>query len=146
MNISDLKPCAVCALEGYPYDPKTCQTCPNAPVENVEKESKPMKRTWKDKLTSRKFWAAVIGVVISVMVLFGYNEDEMNKAVALVAACGTLAAYIVGEGMTDKAAASASSLEIALKALQDSYKPAIPIDNAVCLTGKGESNDGKREG
>ena len=105
-----------------------------------------MKRTWKDKLTSRKFWAAVIGVVISVMVLFGYNEDEMNKAVALVAACGTLAAYIVGEGMTDKAAASASSLEIALKALQDSYKPAIPIDNAVCLTGKGESNDGKREG
>lgn len=60
-----------------------------------------MKRTWKDKLTSRKFWAAVIGVVISVMVLFGYSEDETDKTVALVTACGTLVAYIVGEGMTD---------------------------------------------
>lgn len=108
MNISDLKPCEICAIEGYPYDEKTCQTCPHYHFANVskkvkQKESEPMKRTWKDKLTSRKFWAAVIGVVISVMVLFGYNEDEMDKTVALVTACGTLVAYIVGEGLTDSA-------------------------------------------
>ena len=104
-----------------------------------------MKRNWKDKLTSRKFWAAIVGVVISVMVLFGCNENKINKTVALVTACGTLVAYIIGEGMTDKAAASASSLEIALKGLQDSYKPAVP-NNAVCLTGKDDSNDCKCEG
>ena len=101
MNISDLKPCEICAIEGYPYDEKTCQTCPNAPVKNVEKESEPMKRTWKDKLTSRKFWAAVVGVVISVMVLFGATTEEQDKTTALITACGTLVAYIVGEGMTD---------------------------------------------
>ena len=98
-------------------------------------------RDWKTKLTSRKFWAAVAGVVISIMVMFNASEDDKSKAVALITACGTLAAYIVGEGITDKAAASASSLEIALKSLQESSKPAIPIDNAVYLTGKGDAND-----
>lgn len=58
-------------------------------------------RTWKDKLTSRKFWCAVIGVVLSVMVIFGYSEQEQTKITGLITACGTLIAYIVGEGMTD---------------------------------------------
>lgn len=62
-----------------------------------------MKRTWKDKLTSRKFWAAVIGVVISIMVMFGSSEEEQSKTTALITACGTLVAYIVGEGLTDAA-------------------------------------------
>lgn len=140
MNVSDLKPCDICAIEGYPYDEKTCQTCPHAPVE-VEKESEPMKRTWKDKLTSRKFWAAVAGVVISIMVMFNASEDDKNKTVALITACGTLVAYIVGEGLTDKAAASTSPLEIALKALQGSSNPSIPSVHI-----EGESNDSKREG
>lgn len=60
-------------------------------------------RTWKDKLTSRKFWAAVVGVVISVMVIFGYSDEEKTKITGLIMATGTLIAYIVGEGMTDKA-------------------------------------------
>ena len=98
MDIRNLKPCDICALEGYPYNEKTCQTCPNAPV---AKESEPMKRTWKTKLTSRKFWAAVCGVVISVMVMLGSSEEEQNKTVALITASGTLIAYIVGEGLTD---------------------------------------------
>ena len=62
-----------------------------------------MKRTWKDKLTSRKFWAAIIGVVISVMVIFGATSEEQDKTIALITTCGTLIAYIVGEGMTDSA-------------------------------------------
>lgn len=60
-----------------------------------------MKRTWRDKLTSRKFWAAVVGVVISIMVLFGYSEEEQTKTTALITATGTLIAFIVGEGITD---------------------------------------------
>lgn len=97
MNISDLQPCEICALEGYPYDEKTCQTCPNAPVVKKEKSM----RDWKTKLTSRKFWAAVIGVVISIMVMFGSSEEEQSKTTALITACGTLIAYIVGEGIAD---------------------------------------------
>lgn len=60
-------------------------------------------RDWKSKLTSRKFWMAVIGVVISIMVLFGYSDEEQTKVTALITACGTMVAYIVGEGMTDSA-------------------------------------------
>lgn len=60
-------------------------------------------RSWKDKLTSRKFWAAVVGVILSVMVIFGYSEEEKTKVTGLITACGTLIAYIVGEGLTDSA-------------------------------------------
>ena len=60
-------------------------------------------RTWKDKLTSRKFWAAVVGVVISVMVIFGYSDEEKTKITGLITACGTLIGYILSEGMVDKA-------------------------------------------
>lgn len=67
-------------------------------------------RNWKTKLISRKFWAAVVGVVISVMVLFGANNEEQTKVTGLITACGTLIAYIIGEGMTDKAGTGASYL------------------------------------
>lgn len=60
-------------------------------------------RDWKTKLTSRKFWAAVVGVVISVMVVFGYSDEEQTKITGLITACGTLVAYIVGEGVADAA-------------------------------------------
>ena len=60
-------------------------------------------RDWKTKLTSRKFWAAVIGVVISVMVIFGSSDEEQAKVTGLITACGTLVAYIVGEGVADAA-------------------------------------------
>ena len=58
-------------------------------------------RNWRDKLTSRKFWLALIGFVLSIMVLFGYSEEEQTKTTALITATGTLIAYIVGEGITD---------------------------------------------
>lgn len=66
-------------------------------------------RTWKDKLTSRKFWMAVVGVVLSIMVIFGYSDEEKTKITGLIMATGTLIAYIVGEGMTDKAHVNDSS-------------------------------------
>lgn len=57
---------------------------------------------WKRKLTSRKFWAAVIGVVISVMVLFGVDSGEQERITAVITSTATLIAYIIGEGMVDK--------------------------------------------
>ncbi len=68
-------------------------------------------RTWKDKLASRKFWCAVVGVVVSIMVLFGYSEEEQTKTTALITATGTLIAYIVGEGITDAAHTSQTGPE-----------------------------------
>lgn len=60
-------------------------------------------RNWKTKLTSRKFWAAVVGVVISVMVAFGADSETQDKTVGVITASATLIAYIIGEGLTDSA-------------------------------------------
>ena len=62
-----------------------------------------MKINWKQKLTSRKFWAAVIAVVTSYMVAFGFDEVTTQQVVAIISANSTLIAYIVGEGLVDAA-------------------------------------------
>jgi heme/copper-type cytochrome/quinol oxidase subunit 2 len=60
-----------------------------------------MKIDWKRKLSSRKFWAAVIGVVISVMVMFNAPEEEQTKVTGLITACSTLIIYILAESNVD---------------------------------------------
>lgn len=60
-----------------------------------------MKIDWKQKLTSRKFWAAVVGFATALMVLFGVDDLTIEKVVALLTAEGTLMAYIFAEGSVD---------------------------------------------
>lgn len=60
---------------------------------------------WARKLTSRKFWAAVIGFVTPVMTLARVPENTAVQVTAIIMAGGTLIAYIIGEGVTDAAAA-----------------------------------------
>ena len=59
-------------------------------------------RNWKDKLTSRKLWAAIAGFVLSIMVIYGADSQQQERVTGLITATGTLIAYIVGEGMVDK--------------------------------------------
>ncbi len=61
------------------------------------------KINWKQKLTSRKFWAALIGFATSMMVAFGVNDLTIEQVIAVITAASTLIAYIVGEGMVDAA-------------------------------------------
>ena len=63
-----------------------------------------MNINWKRKLSSRKFWAAVSGFVVSVMIAFGANADSQEKVVGIITATGTLSIYMLAEGSTDKAA------------------------------------------
>lgn len=58
---------------------------------------------WKTKLTSRKFWAAVIGFVTPVMAASGMTENQIAQVAAIIMAGGTLIAYIIGEGLVDAA-------------------------------------------
>ena len=59
---------------------------------------------WKKKLSSRKFWAAISGVVISVMVAFNADAGSQEKVAGVITATGTLAIYMLAESSTDKAA------------------------------------------
>ncbi len=58
---------------------------------------------WKRKLTSRKFWVAVIGFVTAVMVALHIDQMTAEQVAAIISAMGTLIAYIIGEGLTDAA-------------------------------------------
>lgn len=60
-----------------------------------------MKIDWKKKLTSRKFWAAVVGFVTPTLFAFGANESEVAQVAGIITACATLIAYIIGEGLVD---------------------------------------------
>ena len=62
-----------------------------------------MKINWVQKLTSRKFWAAIVAVITSVCVIFGVEDITTEQIAALVIAVGALIAYILGEGFVDAA-------------------------------------------
>lgn len=58
---------------------------------------------WAKKLTSRKFWAAVVGFVTPVMIAAGAADNQVTQVTAIIMGGATLIAYIIGEGMTDAA-------------------------------------------
>lgn len=60
-----------------------------------------MKINWKQKLTSRKFWAAVTGFVTAVLVAFKVDDLAIEQVIAIVSGLSVLVAYIVGEGLVD---------------------------------------------
>lgn len=59
------------------------------------------KINWGQKLTSRKFWAAVVGFVTALLLAFGVSNSETTQVGGVIMAGATLIAYIVGEGMVD---------------------------------------------
>lgn len=58
---------------------------------------------WARKLTSRKFWAAVVGFVTPLMIAGGAQENAITQVTAIIMGGATLIAYIIGEGLTDAA-------------------------------------------
>lgn len=60
-----------------------------------------MNINWKQKLTSRKFWAAVITFMTTVLLAFGVPQVTTEQVTAIIAATSTMVAYILGEGLVD---------------------------------------------
>lgn len=60
---------------------------------------------WKTKLTSRKFWAAVVNFITQLMIAFHATENEAAQVAAVIMAGAGVVAYIVGEGLADAAGA-----------------------------------------
>jgi len=60
-----------------------------------------VKIDWKQKLTSRKFWAAVVGFVTPTLLTFGVSDNVVTEVTAIIIAGATLIAYIIGEGFID---------------------------------------------
>lgn len=62
-----------------------------------------MKINWKQKLTSRKFWAALITFITSILVAFGVPDLTIEQVIAVISAGSVMIAYIIGEGLVDAA-------------------------------------------
>ena len=62
-----------------------------------------MKINWKQKLTSRKFWAAIITFVTSILVAFNVPDLTIEQVSAVIMGGAGMIAYIVGEGLVDAA-------------------------------------------
>ena len=64
---------------------------------------------WASKLTSRKFWAAIVGFVTALMLGFGMTESDVAQVTSIIVAGSTLIAYIIGEGLVDASRATTAN-------------------------------------
>ena len=53
------------------------------------------------KLGSRKFWACITAVVVSLTAFTKATPETAERIVALIAAVGGLCIYMISEGMAD---------------------------------------------
>ena len=57
--------------------------------------------TFIRKLTSRKFWVAVVGFVTGLLIYRGASEAEADQIGSLIMMGASVVAYIIGEGLAD---------------------------------------------
>lgn len=60
---------------------------------------------WKRKLTSRKLWMAVVGLVTGLVLAFGGDEQTAETISGVIMSAASVVAYIIGEGLADAAGA-----------------------------------------
>lgn len=56
---------------------------------------------WKRKLTSRKFWMALVAFLTPLLLAFGVAETEVTQVAAIIMAGADVVAYILAEGLVD---------------------------------------------
>lgn len=76
---------------------------------------------WVTKLTSRKFWMAVCGLVSGVLLAFHVDENTVTQISGIIMAAASVVAYIIGEGMADAAGARADAIQDAVESCVSGY-------------------------
>jgi len=70
-----------------------------------------MKIDWKRKLTSRKFWISVAGLVAGLIIYFGGTEEGAKQTEGIIMSAAAVIGYTLGEGLTDAAGTTAAALK-----------------------------------
>ena len=60
-----------------------------------------MKIDWKRKLTSRKFWVALVGFITALLVAFNVDSGSVEQITSIIMSFASLIAYILSEGFVD---------------------------------------------
>ena len=53
------------------------------------------------KLTSRKFWMALVGFVTALLLAFNVDAGSVEHVTSIIMSFGSLIAYILAEGWAD---------------------------------------------
>lgn len=96
---------------------------------------------WKRKFTSRKFLAAVAGIVTGLAMIFGLDENTISTVAGAVVSIASVVAYIKTEGRVDEESIrnAAESVQGAVEAVEGVPGPQGPKgDNGVSVE---EAND-----
>lgn len=67
---------------------------------------------WKQKLSSRKLWAAIAGVIVGLVVAFGGDGESIQQVAGSVMSVVSAIIYILAEAGVDKAAAGSPDIHI----------------------------------
>ncbi len=79
---------------------------------------------WKRKLSSRKLWAAVAGIVTGLAMVFGLDENTISTVAGAVVSVASVVAYIMAEGKVD-----AESVKNAVEDVQEGVEAVMGDDN-----------------
>lgn len=56
---------------------------------------------WKRKLSSRKLWAAIAGIITGLAIVFGLDQGTISNVAGAVVSVASVVAYIMAEGRVD---------------------------------------------
>ena len=88
-----------------------------------------MKIDWISKLTSRKLWLALAGLVSGLLLAFRVDENTVNDITGIIMAAASVIAYIIGEGFADAARAKAGAYSDAFLETVEDKPPEDPMDD-----------------
>lgn len=61
------------------------------------------KEDWIRKLTSRKFWLALAGLITGIVGFIRHPSTDAEAITSLIMALGSVVAYMIAEGLVDAA-------------------------------------------
>lgn len=92
--------------------------------------------TIKRKLTSRKMWIALAGVIVGLAAIMGAGEAEIATVAGAITATASAVAYIVTEGRLDAAAIgnAAEAIQNAIDVVMEDVPDMKPEELAALVT------------
>ena len=87
--------------------------------------------TFLRKLSSRKLWVAIIGVVVGLAAAFGIDESEYAPVVGIIGAIASCVTYIIGEAKIDAASAGTVDYYVEEAEVTDTTMPQIGTQDPV---------------
>lgn len=76
---------------------------------------------WKQKLSSRKLWAAIAGIIVGLVVAFGGDGETIQQVAGSVMSVVSAIIYILAEAGVDKASAGSPDIHILPDGTEDKH-------------------------